>query len=123
MFLGSRFWLRPRFLDIQLSVSLLALTSQLVCPSKLSLTNLIVAHFLSISLSLSGFAFVCLPIIRPFVSRSPFPDSISDFLPRKRSEKAEEEEEYREILGVPGELVLSIVISIAQRDEVGDWNK
>lgn len=26
--LGSRFWLRPRFLDIQLSVSLLALTSR-----------------------------------------------------------------------------------------------
>lgn len=81
--LGSRFWLRPRFLDIQLSVSLLALTSALVFVELISYRRFI--SFASFSPPFSLFFFP-LSRLRLFVSRLLL-DS-ADFLPRKRSEKA-----------------------------------
>lgn len=111
--LGSRFWLRPRFLDIQLSVSLLALTSALVFVELISSRRFI--SFASFSLPFSLFLFssplVCFSFTISFAIR------LGRFLAEetKRKSEQDQEEEHRGFLGVPGELaplLLSIVISM-----------
>ena len=111
--LGSRFWLRPRFLDIQLSVSLLALTSALVFVELISSRRFI--SFASFSPPFSLFLFssplVCFSFTISFAIR------LGRFLAEetKRKSEQDQEEEYRGFLGVPGELaplLLSIVISM-----------